>query len=96
MTPTDAAGARGDGELRAALAAGTLAEPQRWLGLHPGPGDGWRVRTWHPEARAAECVLRDGHAVPLQSIGPAGCFEATIPSFLRTRGRTYSGGNPRL
>ncbi len=72
LAPSDEARAR------AALAAGDAAEPQRLLGIHAVGASRWRVRVWHPEARAAEILPADGSARPLEATDTPGLFEAVV------------------
>ena len=80
MTRQDPPTAR-PGDL-ARLAAGHHAEPHAILGAHPETRDGVRgvvVRTFHPDAVRAECMLADGKDVVLSQIDPRGFFEVFLP-----------------
>ena len=62
----------------AALRAGTLAEPHRFLGAHALPGKGGVVvRAWHPDAAACLCLIGGADGVPMRTLAP-GVFETHI------------------
>ncbi|MFN2400433.1 MAG: 1,4-alpha-glucan branching protein GlgB [Gemmatimonadaceae bacterium] len=91
------------------LLSGTHTDPHRILGAHPaaaGDKHGVVVRAFHPDAVAAECLLRDGTSVPLPVVKP-GIFAAFLPDAslplryeLRFQfgaggaGRTWQRGDP--
>jgi 1,4-alpha-glucan branching enzyme len=61
-----------------ALIAGTLADPHRVLGAHPGE-DGAVVRVYRPEAQAVAVRTGDGEEVALEQVHPGGVFAGTVP-----------------
>jgi 1,4-alpha-glucan branching enzyme len=80
----------------AQLVAGKHGDPHRILGAHPVK-NGAVVRAYHPDATAAECVLEDGSAPAMTSLGPPGMFGAflkgaSLPLRYRLRFRFPGGG----
>src|SRR5690606_5631080 len=65
------------------LLRGESANPHGVLGAHPAMVDGAAgvtVRTMHPDAVSAECVLASGEALPLEPVeGARGLFATFIP-----------------
>jgi 1,4-alpha-glucan branching enzyme len=65
-----------------AICSGDHAEPHRILGMHPctmNGETGWVVRTFHPDAVAAEVLLADGRGFPMRRITLAGLYAVFIP-----------------
>lgn len=66
----------------AAICNGDHAEPHQILGVHPcttNRESGWIVRTFHPDAVAAEVQLADGSEFPMRRITLAGLYAVFIP-----------------
>ncbi len=64
------------------LVAGEHSEPHRLLGAHPGKQrgkDGVLVRTFHPDATAAELVRPDCEPLAMTPQGDGGIFSIFIP-----------------
>ena len=65
-----------DAALIADIIAGRHSDPFATLGPHETP-DGWEVRAWLPQARAAWAVA-DGLEVPMRRLDAAGFFAAAL------------------
>jgi 1,4-alpha-glucan branching enzyme len=94
-TPARSPAAADRAEL-AQLAAGKHSDPHRLLGSHPVKG-GAVVRTYHPDAISAECVLEGRPDVAMTSLGVPGMFGAflegrSLPLRYRLRFRFPGGG----
>jgi 1,4-alpha-glucan branching enzyme len=81
----------------AQLTAGTHADPHHLLGAHPVDG-GVVIRTLHPDAVAAECLLEDGRALAMTPQGKSGVFAVvlegrTMPLRYRFRFQFAGGGS---
>jgi len=81
----------------AQLTAGTHADPHHLLGAHPVAG-GVVIRTLHPDAVAAECLLEDGRALAMTPQGKSGVFAVvlegrTMPLRYRFRFQFAGGGS---
>ncbi len=77
----DRSGISGDAGDRRRLIAGEHSEPHRYLGAHPLTVDGAAgsvVRAFHPDATTAECILPDGTAHALPSVGEGGVFAGFV------------------
>jgi 1,4-alpha-glucan branching enzyme len=91
----------------ARLASGSHADPHRVLGAHACSRDGeagCAVRTFHPDAQAALCLLEDGSLHPMERVGASGLYACFLPGrqpplryrlrFLFEGGGSWERGDP--
>ena len=92
---------------RSLLLAGDHYEPHRILGAHGatlGRQDGVVIRTFHPEAQAAQCLFPSQEPIPLEPLGEGGLFACFVPGvelplhyrrrFVFANGDTWESDDP--